>query len=154
MNRNPKHPPRLTPFQKFGNPLWFVTFGTQNRRAILANEKIHDGFIHFAGKQAERGIAIGRYVIMPDHIHLFIRLAPEFKLGATIGFLKKALSNTLTETQHSSPHWQPSFFDHMLRSAASYSAKWEYVFQNPVRAGLVKAADKWPYSGEIAPLRF
>jgi hypothetical protein len=27
-------------------------------------------------------------------------------------------------------------------------AKWNYVRENPVRAGLVKAED-WPYAGEI-----
>ena len=29
------------------------------------------------------------------------------------------------------------FFDHLIRHSESYSEKWEYVRQNPVRAGLV-----------------
>jgi len=33
--------------------------------------------------------------------------------------------------------WQPGFNDHLLRSDENYAEKWEYVFQNPVRAGLV-----------------
>jgi len=45
--------------------------------------------------------------------------------------------------------WQPGFFDHVLRSDESYAEKWNYVRDNPVRAGLVKAADDWPYQGEI-----
>ena len=34
--------------------------------------------------------------------------------------------------------WQEEFFDHVLRSSESYSQKWNYVKENPVRAGLVK----------------
>ena len=41
------------------------------------------------------------------------------------------------------------FFDHVLRSDESYSEKWNYVRNNPVRAGLVQNADDWPYAGEI-----
>ena len=45
--------------------------------------------------------------------------------------------------------WQRSFFDHVLRSNESYSEKWNYVRDNPVRAGLVANAADWPYAGEI-----
>jgi hypothetical protein len=48
--------------------------------------------------------------------------------------------------------WQREFFDHILRSHESYSEKWNYVFDNPVRAGLVSSADKWEYAGEIETL--
>jgi putative transposase len=101
-----------------------------------------------------RGTAIGRYVIMPDHIHMFIRIGPESELGATIGFLKKALSTVLTGDGIELPHWQPGFFDHLLRSADSYADKWAYVRENPVRAGLVENAGDWPYAGEIVPIAF
>jgi hypothetical protein len=45
--------------------------------------------------------------------------------------------------------WQREFFDHVVRSNKSYAEKWNYVQENPVRAGLVKSADHWSYSGEI-----
>lgn len=37
--------------------------------------------------------------------------------------------------------WQREFFDHVLRSVESYGQKWDYVKENPVRAGLVKTSD-------------
>jgi hypothetical protein len=43
-------------------------------------------------------------------------------------------------------------FDHLIRHSESYSEKWEYVRQNPVRAGLVNDPDKWPWQGEITRL--
>ena len=45
--------------------------------------------------------------------------------------------------------WQRGFFDHVIRSSESYSQKWEYVRDNPVRAGLVQEADEWPFQGEL-----
>ena len=47
------------------------------------------------------------------------------------------------------PLWQKEFFDHLIRSGESYSEKWEYVRQNPYRAGLVTDADDWPFRGHI-----
>jgi hypothetical protein len=38
------------------------------------------------------------------------------------------------------------------RHSEGYSGKWEYVRQNPVRAGLVNNADEWPWQGEIRRL--
>ena len=57
------------------SPLYFVTFCTHNRIRCLARDEIHSAFILFFAGRAERDfkVAVGRYVIMPDHIHLFVR---------------------------------------------------------------------------------
>jgi hypothetical protein len=44
---------------------------------------------------------------------------------------------------------RPGFFDHVLRNEEGYAQKWDYVQQNPVRAGLVDSATEWPYQGLI-----
>jgi hypothetical protein len=41
--------------------------------------------------------------------------------------------------------WQEGCFDRLLRSDESLSEKWEYLRQNPVRAGLVNDPEDWPY---------
>jgi REP element-mobilizing transposase RayT len=38
---------------------------------------VHDTFIQFALRAAEHRVCVGRYVIMPDHIHLFAGFGPE-----------------------------------------------------------------------------
>ena len=48
--------------------------------------------------------------------------------------------------------WERGFFDHVIRNAESYAQKWDYVRQNPVRAGLVERAEDWPYQGEIVQI--
>ncbi|NOU35390.1 MAG: hypothetical protein HOO88_01235 [Kiritimatiellaceae bacterium] len=105
MDRISKHPPRLKPFQKYDSPLFFITIGTFERKPVLAADAVHNRFVAFGKEHSGCGIAIGQYVVMPDHIHFFVRLAPQYKLGATVGFLKKTLSVALKESGHSLPHW-------------------------------------------------
>ena len=50
---------------------------------------------------------------------------------------------------------QPSFCviaqgsKEMLLGSDHYGAKWEYVRNNPVRHGVCRSAEEWPYQGEI-----
>jgi len=50
--------------------------------------------------------------------------------------------------------FQRGGFHHRLRSGESYSEKWRYVEENPVRAGLVKRAEDWPYKGRVHEIRW
>ena len=96
---------------------------------------------------------VGRYVLMPDHLHLFVGFSrPGPDISAWMRALKGALSATLRSDRVLAPHWQKGFFDHVLRSAESYNEKWHYVHENPVRAGLASRAEDWPYQGEVLPL--
>ena len=137
------------------NPVYFLTFCTANRKAILANEFVHEAFIEFCREALIRNIFVGRYILMPDHVHLYVKLpAPSEKLSAWVKSLKNSLSKVLRQQNISPPQWQKGFFDHVLRSDESYSDKWLYMVENPVRGGLVKEWVDWPYQGEIYQLRF
>ena len=144
-----RRPPRLG--RTFARaPLYFVTFCTHERQRLLANNELHAAFVIFA-KRAECNfnVAVGRYVIMPDHVHLFVRGGYDFRLGPWIGALKQALAKSATLSRAKRQIWEEGFFDHVLRSNESYSQKWNYVRENPVRAGLVKSAADWPNRGAI-----
>lgn len=127
--------------------MYFVTFCTLGRKRIGSLTTAQATFEIYAGKAfADFNVAVGRYVVMPDHLHLFVRGGQGFRLSPWVGGLKRALSVAL----HSRGSlWQPGFFDHILRSDESYSEKWQYVRDNPVRARLVTNGDYWPYQGEI-----
>jgi len=91
---------------------------------------------------------------MPDHIHLFVALDQEITLTGWMKSLKNALSKALRNLRIPAPHWQKGFFDHLLRSGDSYSQKWDYVRDNPVRAGLAGTWNEWPFSGEVHLLEY
>lgn len=113
-------------------------------------------FVDFGHRgHVEHGVAIGRFVLMPDHAHLFVVL-PEggITLSRWMQALKRTLGAVLKARGEQPPFWQEGFFDHVLRSGESHSAKWEYVRLNPERAGFCSRADDWPWQGEIVSLRF
>ena len=130
--------------------LFFVTFCTYRRKQWLACDEIHVAFIRFAQRaESEFNVAVGRYVLMPDRIHLFVSGGLDFVLGHWIGMLRQALAKAAGRPEKRLQNWQEGFFDHVPRSEESYGEKWNYVRENPVRAGLVMSPDGWPYQGEI-----
>jgi putative transposase len=137
-----------------GNPVYFVTFCTEDRKPILANLFVHDAFLQFCREALKRNVFVGRYILMPDHVHLYVKLPPPAEnLSVWIKSLKNFLPKVLKFHNVAAPHWQKGFFDHVLRSTESYSEKWLYMVENSVRAGLVTDWTKWPYQGELQPLR-
>ncbi len=164
------------------HPLYFVTSCTEDRKAILANANVHEDFRKFCEAGLTRDVFVGKYVLMPDHLHLFVAFGDEYEtalierresrqsqtdatgavaavcdrrlspLSEWMKSLKNSLSKTLRGLNVPAPHWQKGFFDHVMRSEESYSAKWLYVAENPVRKKLADRPEDWPLQGEIYPL--
>jgi REP-associated tyrosine transposase len=152
---HPRRPPRLEPLFSCVRPFYFVTFNTYKRRPFLARVEIHQAFRSFCERAQDYDVGIGRYVIMPDHIHLFIALPPtEVTLQRWVQMLKTVLGKTMLRLGLQKPHWQEGFFDHVLRSSETYAEKWDYVRANPVRAGLCSGPEEWPFQGEITTIEF
>ena len=134
-------------------PLYFVTACTSLRQPLLANTAIHRAFLGYAAESSQRDIWVGSYVLMPDHLHLFVRFGIAVREPKPLSNWMKSLKNHLSKTLRISgvpaPHWQKGFFDRVLRSEESYEEKCSYVAANPLRAGLVGEGEKWPFAGEI-----
>src|SRR5205085_5788156 len=95
MTKYPRVPPRLDRLFP-SNPVFFVTACTHRRRPLLAADAVHNGFVCFSRRAYdEHSIAVGRYVIMPDHIHLFVCGPNDFELGRWIAMLKQCLEKAL-----------------------------------------------------------
>ncbi len=133
--RWPRRPPRLSRLFDNAPPLYFVTFNCYKRRHLLAHPEVHEAFRTFCFKAQEHAIAVGRYVIMPEHIHLFVAFP---RVGITLPSWVGSLRNVIGK----------------LRGRESYSQKWNYVRMNPVRAKLCEMPETWPYQGEIVWLPF
>ncbi len=99
------------------------------------------------------GWRVGRFVIMPDHVHFFCAPGGErepVSLSVFVGGVKMwAARAILAQLRRAAPLWQREFFDRLLRSDESYDRSWAYVRDNPVRAGFVAQAKEWPFAGEI-----
>lgn len=136
--------------------LSFITCYTANRRPLLASSAAAAAVVAaLAHAPAAHEWVVGRYLIMPDHLHFFARAQAAAKsLHEFARDLKQEIEGRLAgELGIVAPVWQPGIFDQLISSADAYAAKWAYVRQNPVRAGWVDSASAWRHSGECEPLR-
>lgn len=141
----------------------FLTVCTKDRKPWLANSEVHE-LLRTVWIDAKAWL-VGRYVLMPDHVHLFCAPCEEGSAGASPSQSEAALpplenwvrywkSQFTKRGQSTQRRWQSDHWDTRLRKEESYEAKWDYVRNNPVRAGLVVQPDDWPYSGELHALRW
>jgi putative transposase len=128
----------------------FVTVCTKRRIDILANDVSHR-ILSSLWHDTTHWV-VGRYVLMPDHIHLFARHANRgsASMKEWITWWKRKFSLHL---KCGSAVWQQSFWDTRMRSESQYHSKWLYVRDNPVRAGLVTSHEEWSFQGEIYVLK-
>jgi putative transposase len=122
---------------------YFLTACTAGRAKVLANDSYHTRFRAFlVSSPARYGWHPLRYVVMPDHFHLLAVTGGVTALGVWMKALKAITGQRVIR-------WQTGYFDHVLRSDESGSEKWWCVLENPVRVGLVKQPEDWPFAGEI-----
>jgi len=136
-------------------PIYFVTTCTFKRRPILVSKEVATIMIQELQTAHDRHAwAIGRYVIMPDHLHFFC--SPELDAKTLPTFMqawKQWTSKRMTRELMLSGN---SLAGRILRSRFAIERKlqqkWDYIRENLVRAGLVKASEEWPWQGEIESL--
>ena len=121
----------------------YLTVCTKDRKPWLASTDVQNAL-----EDVWRGAnawLVGYYLLMPDHLHLFC--APcdaNFTLKSWVTHWKRKFSCLhLPETGE----WQRDFWDTRLRRQESYSEKWRYVQENPIRRGLAARSEDWPYQG-------
>jgi putative transposase len=141
--------PHLVPLE-FQNQtiLQFVTVCADKRRPLLARPDVV-ALLLDCWRKADHWL-VGRYVIMPDHLHLFCAPAksPITPLKQWVRFWR-AVATRRWPHPAEKPVWQRDFFDRQLRNGESYHQKWLYLWENPIKDGLVKRPEDWPYQGEL-----
>jgi putative transposase len=83
-------------------------------------------------------------LMMPDHVHLLTApLERELSVAAFLKWLKRWFNDVYELPEKC--EWQAGGFDRLLRTSESIHEKWQYIRENPVRAGLVEHWNQWPY---------
>jgi REP element-mobilizing transposase RayT len=103
-------PPRLEQiFPTHDPPLYFITICTIHRQKITDLGAAHRAFENYVCRgRDEFGVAVGRYVMMTDHVHFFVRGSDEFDLAQWVNGLKRAILVSVGATKKR-PLWQPGF---------------------------------------------
>ena len=92
------------------------------------------------------------YVVMPNHVHVVVRLFDGVSLSRVVhswkSFTAKRIvryANFARETL-TRPVWQPEYWDRFIRNQQHLDAAIGYTHDNPVKAGLVKTPGEWRWS--------
>ena len=144
-----RKPNRLSDYDYNQNGAYFITICTQGRKNILSHivgdgspvpkpiGMIAEEYICKIPKKYPT-VSIDRYVIMPDHIHILLRMDngtgnPSPTLGNVIGWYKYQVTKQANTQLNNSGEklFQRSYYDHVIRNQHDYDEIWQYIENNP-----------------------
>lgn len=136
-----------------GPTIVWCTVRARERCAAWCNQSEVMALLHDIWTNESTIWRVGRYLIMPDHIHFFAAPAshPFGDIEGWTKFWKSRFSNRCDQPEW---RWQTGLFHHRLRSEDQYHEQLSYLSLNPVRAGLTTTAEDWPWRGEVHPIRW
>ncbi len=82
---------------------------------------------------------VGIFLAMPDHWHALVAFPDPGEMSKVVRDWKRFVAKRTRIV------WQDGFFDRRMRTRSDLAEKWEYITWNPVKAGLVRRAEDWPY---------
>ena len=93
--------------------------------------------------------AVSAYCFMPDHLHLLTNGVEDDSNVLRFGDGFKQISAFTFKQRTDARLWQKKYHDHILRADERWEPVACYIWNNPVRTGLCKRAEDWPYSGSF-----
>ena len=151
MEPSNRKPNRIPFFDYSQNGAYFVTVCTHERRNIFS-DIVGDGFPvpKPCGRIAEEmihripvkypGVLVDKSVIMPDHIHMLLRIErgsgtgnPSPTQGNIMGWYKYQVTKQINAqfNRQGERVFQRSYYDHVIRNQQDYNEVWEYIENNP-----------------------
>ena len=148
-------PKRLRRIYGFGH-LHFITFSCYRRLPLLASARSRNVFVRTLDQvRCEYGFRLVGYVVMPEHVHLFISEPERGTPSTVLKMLKQRVSRQLRRrprrgvsvAQRAFPFassrngplkqfWQRRFYDFNVWSRKKKIEKLSYMHANPVKRGL------------------
>ena len=152
---------RLQNFDYSTPSAYFITVCTHDRKNTLSYivgaihespetklsqyGKIVDGVINNIPEHFK--VIVERYVIMPNHIHLIIRITADEELRAiresplrgrsivskVVGYIKMNSSKEIHNRYGETKVWQRGFYDHIIRNQHDYEEISNYIYLNPTK---------------------
>jgi REP element-mobilizing transposase RayT len=102
-------------------------------------------------REHKKRIRLYAAVIMPDHVHLLFtplrdQQTRSYHISVVMQTIKGVSSHSVNKLLgRTGPVWQEEYFDQVVRSYESLRQKIEYIRQNPVRRGLARVPEEYPW---------
>jgi REP-associated tyrosine transposase len=123
-----------------------VNTQTWERRALFRKEHMALLLIEYLIHYRSLGkYELHEFVVMPDHLHLLLT-PTDLTLERAMQFIKGGFSHRAGQEISSSLEiWQKGFTDHRVRDWEDYEKQQNYIWMNPVKAGLCERPEDFPY---------
>ncbi|MBR2404068.1 MAG: transposase, partial [Clostridia bacterium] len=78
-------------------------------------------------------------VIMPEHIHLILKISSDIKDGRMISAPTKSIMTVIGQMKRwvskeiGFSVWQKSYYEHVIRNENDYIEKAQYILNNPLK---------------------
>ena len=150
-----RKPNRLSSAVYRGGGAFFLTVCVSGTRRPFSSGRIVGSALEALKKAADQfGIEAIEYCFMPDHLHLLVVAPQKVDIMTFMERFKQMSGFACNRLLRSAGRfWQRSYYDHVLRRSEDIEAVTEYIRGNPLRAGLVKDAQDYPFSGSLLERR-
>ena len=140
-------------------PRWFLPNGVYHVTArgtggisIFMDDVDRAAFLHLL-EQVRRRFrwSLSAYCLLGTHYHLVVETECE-RLSRGMHRLNGIYAQRFNRRHQRKGHlFEERFSSWVVRDELHLQATWRYVLANPVRAGLCRYAEDWPWSGFEAP---
>ncbi len=122
---------------------YFLTLCAITRRTNRVRDEVAKAiFVELNAIERDQHWVQRAGVLMPDHLHLLVRLNGGLALSRCVARLKVKTGSALSAKGWV---WQPNYYEHRLRPDEPVSAVIRYLYLNPYRAGLLRADESYPW---------
>ena len=135
--------PRIT--QK--GAIYHVAARTNRKELLMEPDAVKQMFVDvLARAKAKFSFRLDNFVIMGNHFHLLIEPQGDSTLPNIMKWILQTLAIRYNKANGLSGHfWGDRYFSWIVPSAREFLRVFSYLDQNPVAAGLVKAAEEWKW---------
>jgi putative transposase len=138
--------PRVARITAIGYPHHITQRGNYRQR-VFKTQNDYKQYLSWLKEYSDRNaLDIWAYCLMPNHVHFVCVPQNNDSLARTFNALHMRYAQYINKKQGMSGHlWQGRFYSCILAEKHLFAAV-RYVENNPVRAGLVKEPDEYPWS--------
>ena len=112
--------------------------------AILADPRIAGAMTAALRYWADKRYRLLAWCVMPNHVHVVIRLFSGHELGTIVKGWKHHVSKAVNHALgQSGKLWQREYYGHLIRDGEELKRAIQYVLENPAKAGLKNWSWVW-----------
>lgn len=129
-----------------------ITQRGNNRTGVFFDDEDRQTYLTLLAGYAEKhALQVLAYCLMPNHVHILAVPDSEASLARGIGLTNQVYTQYLNrKLDQSGRLWQNRFFSCIVEQDKNLWAVAKYIERNPVKAGLAKRPEEYPWSSAKA----